>query len=392
MTERLNQTIDLLAELVGFETVSTASNLDLVDHVVEYLDHHGVKALLSKDERGEKANLLATIGPEVDGGIVLSGHTDVVPTTGQDWVTPPFEMVRRNGKLFGRGTADMKGFIACSLAVVPEFAASELRRPLHLAFSFDEEIGSRGAPILLGHLQEQPYWPAIAIVGEPTEMEIVSGHKGGFEMTTTIRGCEAHASDPRNGVNAIEYAARFIAFLQEIGRELEDETDVCSSFDPPWSTISVGRIEGGTARNIVAGECTFDWELRPLPGMDGKVVIDQIRAFVARELLPAMRARSPSAVIDTEVFSSLPGLERGSNMEAITLVRSLTGLNSDHVVPFGSDAGHFQEAGISTVLFGPGSIEQAHKSDEFIAISQIEACLGFLDRLRNWMVGPEWMD
>ena len=392
MTGRLNQTIDLLAELVGFETVSTASNLDLVDHVAGYLDHHGVKALLSKDEGDEKANLFATIGPEVDGGIVLSGHTDVVPTTGQDWATPPFEMVRRNGKLFGRGTADMKGFIACSLAAVPEFAASELRRPLHLAFTFDEEIGSRGAPILLGQLQEQPFWPAISIVGEPTEMEIVSGHKGGFEMTTTVRGWEAHASDPRNGVNAIEYAARIIAFLQEIGQELEDDADLYSPFDPPWSTISVGRIEGGTARNVVAGECTFDWELRPLPGVDGNVVIDRIRAFIARELLPEMRARLPSAEIDTQVFASLPGLERGPNMKAIALVRRLTGLNSDHVVPFGSDAGHFQEAGIPTVLFGPGSIEQAHKPDEFIAISQIEACLGFLDRLRNWMVGPEWME
>ena len=281
----------------------------------------------------------------------------------------------------------MKGFIACVLATVPEFLSSELERPLHLAFTFDEEIGSCGAPILLDGLRERPFVPAIAIVGEPTEMKIVSGHKGGFEMTTTIRGLEAHASDPRNGVNAIEYAARYIGFLRRVARELERDADVRSPFDPPYSTISVGRIEGGVARNIIAGSCTFDWELRPLPGVDGEAVIERIRMFAARNLLPEMRRSHPAAEIDTEIFAALPGLDRDRNAQAIDLIRHLTGLNSDRVVPFGSDAGHFQESEISTVLFGPGSIEQAHKPDEFIAISQLEACLGFLDRLRNWMVG-----
>ena len=387
MTTRLNRTIDLLAELVGFDTVSATSNLDLIDHVVEYLGRFGVSAQLSNDDLGEKANLFATIGPEIDGGIVLSGHTDVVPAAGQDWQTPPFRMTRRNGRLFGRGTADMKGFIACTLAAVPDFVSSELARPLHLAFTFDEEIGSCGAPILLDGLRERPFVPAIAIVGEPTEMKIVSGHKGGFEMTTTIRGLEAHASDPRNGVNAIEYAARYIGFLRQVSQELEKGADGKSPFDPPYSTISVGRIEGGVARNVIAGSCTFDWELRPLPGVDGEAVIERIRRFAAHHLLPEMRRTTPAAEIDTEIFAALPGLDRNRNAEAIDLIRHLTGLNSDRVASFGSDAGHFQESEISTVLFGPGSIEQAHKPDEFIAISQLEACLGFLDRLRNWMVG-----
>ena len=387
MTARLDRTIDLLAELVGFETVSAASNLKLIDFVVAYLGRFGVTVQLSSDDRGEKANLFATIGPEIDGGIVLSGHTDVVPVAGQDWKTPPFEMTRRNGYLFGRGTADMKGFIACALAAVPDFVSSELERPLHLAFTFDEEIGSCGAPILLDRLKEQPFTPAIAIVGEPTEMQIVSGHKGGFEMTTTIRGLEAHASDPRKGVNAIEYAARYIDFLRRVARELEKDADAQSPYDPPYSTISVGTIEGGVARNIIAGNCTFDWELRPLPGVDGEAVIERVRRFAARNLLPEMRRHCPSAEIDTEIFAALPGLDQGRNMEAIDLIRHLTGLNSDRVVSFGSDAGHFQNSEMSTVLFGPGSIEQAHKPDEFIAISQLEACLGFLDRLRNWMVG-----
>ena len=323
----------------------------------------------------------------MDNGIVLSGHTDVVPVDGQDWSTPPFEMVHRNGHLQGRGTADMKGFIACALAAVPAFLDADLKRPLHLALTFDEEIGSCGAPILLDQLAGQPYRPGIAIIGEPTEMRIVSGHKGGFEMTTRITGLEGHASDPRRGVNAVEYAARYISYLGEIARELEARSESGSMFDPPYSTISVGLIDGGTARNIIAGHCTFDWELRPMPGDDGEAVIDRVRDFAETELLPEMRRVDPDASIETEIAAALPGLDRVPDSPALELIRQLTGLNADNVVPFGSDAGHFQQAEISTVLFGPGSIEQAHKPDEFIAISQMEACLGFLDRLRAWMAG-----
>jgi acetylornithine deacetylase len=389
MTAALDRSVGLLGDLVAFESVSARTNLDLIGYVAAYLGDLGVSVLLSHDDSGEKANLFATVGPEVDGGIVLSGHTDVVPVDGQAWSSPPFEMVRRNGALYGRGTADMKGFIACALAQVPAFLEADLKLPLHLAFTFDEEIGSCGAPVLLDQLEGQPFKPGIAIVGEPTEMQIIAGHKGGYEMTTTIKGLEGHASDPRRGVNAIDYATRYIAHLHDVARELETRAAPESRFDPPWTTISVGRIEGGAARNIIAGHCRIDWELRPVPGDDGAAVIDGIRAFAEEELLSEMRRVDPDAQISTEIAAALPALDYRPESPAVALIRLLTGSNTQDVVPFGSDAGHFQRADISTVLFGPGSIEQAHKPDEFIAVDQLEVCLGFLDRLRDWMVDGE---
>lgn len=386
MSAALDRTVGLLGDLVAFESVSARSNLDLIGHVAAYLGDLGVSVLLSHDESGEKANLFATIGPEKDGGIVLSGHTDVVPVDGQDWSSPPFAMVRRADSLFGRGTADMKGFIACTLAQVPRFLEADLKLPLHLAFTFDEEIGSCGAPILLDQLKGQPFRPGIAIVGEPTEMRIIAGHKGGYEMTTVIKGLEGHASDPRRGVNAIDYATRYIEQLRRLARDLEARADPEALFDPPWTTISIGRIEGGAARNIIAGHCTIDWELRPIPGDDGEAIILAIRDFAKSELLPEMQRAAPDASICTEVAAAVPALDHRPGSPAVALVRALTGSNADDVVPFGSDAGHFQRADISTVLFGPGSIEQAHKPDEYIAVSQLGACLGFLDRLRDWMV------
>jgi acetylornithine deacetylase len=316
---------------------------------------------------------------------VLSGHTDVVPVENQDWQTPPFSLIEREGRLYGRGAADMKGFIACALAEAPAFAEANLTRPIHLAFTFDEEIGSCGAPILIEQVAEQPYRPSIVIVGEPTEMQVIDGHKGGYELTTTISGLEGHASDPTKGVNAVHIAARFIDHLDQRARELASHPDPETAFAPPYTTISVGAINGGTARNVIAGQCSFDWELRPLPGDDARAIITAIDAFAESELLPEMRAVHAAAAIETVLEASYPGLKQERSSEAVALIRSLTGLNSSDVVPFGSDAGHFQTAGMSTALFGPGSIDQAHKPDEFIAISQLEACLGFLDRLRDWM-------
>ncbi len=385
MRDRLHTAVALLGELVSFETVSARSNLDLINHIAAYLDDLGIEALLSHDESGQKANLFATIGPPIDGGIVLSGHTDVVPIDNQDWQTPPFSLIERDGRLYGRGSADMKGFIACALAQAPVFAESNLTRPIHFAFTFDEEIGSCGAPILIDQVAEQPYRPSIVIVGEPTEMQVIDGHKGGYELTTTITGLEGHASDPTKGVNAVHYAARFIDHLDRRARELAGAPDPDTAFSPPYSTISVGTMNGGTARNVIAGQCSFDWELRPLPGDDARAILAQIDAFAETELLPEMRAAHPAANIETVLEASYPGLKHDRNSEAVALIRSLTGINSSDVVPFGSDAGHFQAAGMSTALFGPGSIDQAHKPDEYIAISQLEACLGFLDRLRDWM-------
>jgi acetylornithine deacetylase len=385
MRDRLHKAVALLGELVSFETVSASSNLDLINHIASYLDDLGIASLLSHDESGQKANLFATIGPPIDGGIVLSGHTDVVPIDNQDWQTPPFSLIERDGRLYGRGAADMKGFIACALAQAPAFAEAGLTRPIHLALTFDEEIGSCGAPILIDQVAEQPYRPSIVIVGEPTEMQVIDGHKGGYELTTTISGLEGHASDPTKGVNAVHVAARFIGHLDRRARELASNPDPETAFAPPYTTISVGAINGGTARNVIAGQCSFDWEVRPLPGDDARAIIAQIDAFAESELLPEMRAVYPDAAIETVLEASYPGLKHDRNSAAVALIRSLTGLNSSDVVPFGSDAGHFQTAGMSTALFGPGSIDQAHKPDEYIAISQLEACLGFLDRLRDWM-------
>jgi len=385
MRDRLHTAVALLGELVSFETVSARSNLDLIEHIAAYLDDLGIAAQLSHDESGQKANLFATIGPPIDGGIVLSGHTDVVPIDNQDWQTPPFSLIERDGRLFGRGSADMKGFIACALAQAPAFAESNLSRPIHFAFTFDEEIGSCGAPILIDQVAGQPYRPSIVIVGEPTGMQVIDGHKGGYELTTRITGLEGHASDPTKGVNAVHVAARFIDHLDRRARDLASRPDPDTAFSPPYTTISVGAINGGTARNVIAGQCSFDWELRPLPGDDARAILAEIDAFAEAELLPEMRAGYDAAGIETALEASYPGLKHDRNSEAVALIRSLTGINSSDVVPFGSDAGHFQAAGMSTALFGPGSIDQAHKPDEYIAISQLEACLGFLDRLRDWM-------
>lgn len=389
MSDSLQKTVGLLGELVSFESVSALSNLDLIGYVAAYLGDLGVPVLLSHDDSGEKANLFATIGPETDEGIMLSGHTDVVPVDDQEWNSPPFEMTSQNGNLIGRGTADMKGFLACALAMVPDFLAADLKRPLHLAFTFDEEIGCLGAPILLEQIKAIPVKPAIAIVGEPTDLQIVAAHKGGFEMTTSITGLEGHASDPRRGSNAVEFAIRYVEHLRQVSAELERQAKADSLFDPPWTTINVGRIEGGTARNIIAGHCTFDWELRPMPGDDGEAIIAGIRDYADNELLPQMRKAAPNARIETRIAAGLPGLDFRPDSQAVGLIRALTGMEGAHAVAFGSDAGHFQHAGIATVLYGPGSIDQAHKPDEFIAVSQLEACLNFLGRLRNWMTGPE---
>ena len=381
----IESTMELLERLVGFETVSASSNLELVQFVEAYLAEHGIAASLSFDATGRKANVFATIGPHVDGGIVLCGHTDVVPVDDQRWNSEPFALMRRNGRLYGRGSADMKGFIACALAQVPAYLAAPLRLPMHLAFTFDEEVGSCGAPILVEQIRGLDYTPRIAIVGEPTEMRLISGHKGGYEMITTITGLEGHASDPRRGVNAISYATRFIARLDDIAEELAAQPVETSPFDPAYTTISVGTIHGGTARNVIPGTCSFDWEIRPVRSGDPPTILATMDAFVREELLPEMRARAPNADIATHLFAACPGLEHDPDSEAVALVRELTGLNATEVVPFGTDAGHLQQGGLSCVVFGPGSIEQAHKPDEFIAVDQLEACLRFLDRLREWL-------
>ncbi len=377
----LSATLEVLDRLVAFPSVSAAPNLDLVDYVRDYLARLDIQSNLSLDDSGTRANLHAVVGPKVDGGVALNGHTDVVPAEDDGWTDHPFTLVQRDGRLYGRGAVDMKGFLACCIGSAAALAAKPLKRPVHITMCYDEEIGGFGAPVLVADMARTGPRPALAIVGEPTEMSIICGHKGGLELRTEISGLAGHASDPRRGVNAIYFAARFIGRLEEMARELAASPVRGSPFDPPWSTISVGTIEGGVARNVIPGSCAFDWEIRPVPGDDGAAILAQAERYAYEELLPEMRAICPDADIRIETHALVPALDHEQAADAVEFVRGLTGLNDVSVVSFGTDAGHFCRAGISTVVFGPGSIEQAHKPDEFITVDQIAACLAFLDQL-----------
>jgi acetylornithine deacetylase len=381
MNDGVNAAIELLDRLVSFPSLPARPNLDLIGFLGEVLATHGVAFSLSHDETGGRANLHALIGPPVAGGVVLNGHTDVVPVEGQVWLSDPFRLSRRGGRLYGRGAVDMKGFLACMLAAVPLFQSVPLKRPVHLTFVYDEEIGGLGAPVLVSDMAAKAPPPAVAIVGEPTEMRIVAGHKGGHELRTEITGVAGHASDPRKGASAIVFAARYIARLEEMARELASHPRAGSPFEPPYSTVNVGTIRGGAARNIIADLCAFDWELRPIPGEDGPALLARIERFAEEELLLEMRAAAPGCAIRTVEEARVPALDPAEAAGAVALIGEITGLNSFDCVSFGTDAGHFCGAGISTAVFGPGSIERAHKPDEFIEEAEIAACLAFFDRL-----------
>jgi acetylornithine deacetylase len=372
---------DILGELIAFPTVSSEGNLELIAHAADLLSKVDARIAINLDETGSKANLFASLGPEENGGIILSGHTDVVPVDGQEWTGDPFVMDERDGKLFGRGTCDMKGFIACCLAMAPTFAASDLRRPLHFAFTYDEEIGCFGARALMDEIGRAGVRPAVAIIGEPTEMRVIEGHKGCFEYTTEFTGLEGHGSQPDLGVNAVEYSVRYVARLLDIGERLKKRAPEGSRFDPPWSTVQVGRMDGGAARNIIAGHCSVEWEMRPVEPEDATYVKKDIGSYVSEELLPAMRAISPEANIVTHTIGEIEGLRVMSESEAREIMCELTGDNDPQVAAFGTEAGLFQAAGISTVVCGPGSIAQAHKPDEFVSLDQMAACMEMLDKL-----------
>ncbi len=381
MDGRVANTIEILEHLVGFPTISGRPNGDIVDYCRDYLDAHGIASSLSFDETGERGNLYATIGPEVDGGVVLSGHTDVVPVEGQAWSNDPFTLVRQDDRLYGRGSVDMKGFLACVLGSVPILVAMNLQRPVHIAFSFDEETGGFGMPYMLDDMAAKAYRPAIVIVGEPTEMKIVSGHKGGYEMRTEITGFEVHSSNPSRGVSAISYGARLISKIDEMGRAFAANPYIGSPYDPPYATFNVGTITGGAVRNATAGWCTFEWELRPMPGEDGAAVIAEIEEFARTELLPQMRAIHPDADIKVITEAPVPALDNKNATAAVAFVCELTGLNGEDVVSFGTDAGYFSEKDYSTVVFGPGSIDRAHQPDEYIRVGELAQGLEFLEKV-----------
>lgn len=371
---------EMLAKLVGFNTISDRSNLELISFVEAYLAGHGIASTRVPDETGEKASLYAQIGPDVADGVVLSGHTDVVPVAGQPWETDPFTLTEKDGKLYGRGTCDMKGFIACALAAVPAMQAAALTRPIQLAFSYDEEVGCIAAPPLIEAMAGLPRAGAV-IVGEPTLMRVVTGHKSICELKTHIRGFEVHSSLMHTGVSAVMTAAEMIGWISaqtEANRAAAAGTAL--GYEPPWTTLHVGRIEGGTAHNITARDCTFSCDIRSLPTEPLEDWIARYRAEAAR-LSAKIAAVHPEAEITVTLSSAVPGCRPEENGTAEALARRLTGDNGAHVVSYATEAGQFQDGGYSTIVCGPGSIEQAHQPNEFIAASELAAGTAFMERL-----------
>ncbi|WP_315290567.1 acetylornithine deacetylase [Pseudomonas oleovorans] len=376
---------EMLAWLVGFPTVSRDSNLALIEFVRDYLETLGVACELDYNADRSKANLYARLGPDCAGGVVLSGHTDVVPVDGQNWTVPAFELTEQSGRLYGRGTADMKGFIACVLAAVPELLKVPLRVPVYLAFSYDEEVGCLGVRTLLEKIRQRPNPPAVCIIGEPTELKPVLGHKGKLAMRCQIHGAACHSAYAPQGVNAIEYAARMINRLGEIGQRLSAVERHDPRFDPPFSTVQTGLIQGGRALNIVPAECQFDFEVRALPSDDPQQVADELREYAEHELLPDMRRRSAASAIELTPLSAYPGLATDPNSAAADLLALIAGSREFGTVAFGTEGGLFEQAGIPTVICGPGSMDQGHKPDEFVTQQQLDACDAMLMRLRDWL-------
>ena len=377
----LERSIEILGELVAFPTVSADSNLALIDHAANLLADCGAKVDVIASPCGGKANLFATMGPERDGGILLSGHSDVVPVTDQDWQSDPFRLERREDRLFGRGTCDMKGFIAAVLARAPDFAAAVRDRPLHIALTHDEETGCIGAQHLAETLKARGIRPGVAIIGEPTEMRVIEGHKGCFEYATHFQGLEGHGSAPDKGVNAVEAAVRYVSLLLDLKDRLRGMAPGASPFDPPWTTVNVGAFHGGTVPNVIAPRAHVHWEMRPVQPSDAHFVKDHLRRFCDEELLPRMRAVYPEASIELEVLGEVAGLIPTEENEARRIVSELTGANGADVVAFGTEAGIFQAMGTDVVVCGPGSIEQAHKADEYLSLDQLGQCLRMLDAL-----------
>jgi acetylornithine deacetylase len=373
------QTLDLLARLVAFDSTTRNPNLPILAFVRDYLDGLGVSSITVDYEPG-KANLYATIGPAGPGGVVLSGHTDVVPVDGQAWSTDPFALAVRDGRAYGRGACDMKGFLACCLAAVPQFLAAPLKRPVHLAFSCDEEVGCRGVRPLIRHIRDHLPLPAAVIVGEPTSMGLVDAHKTAISYETVVTGHEAHSSLPNEGVNAIMVAAAVMGELNRLEAVMRSRGDPTGRFDPPWTSVHIGLVAGGTARNIVPKRCAFSWETRLLPGADPEEVPAAIAAFCA-PIAADMQRRYPGAGIETRLLNAVPGLKPDPGSPAERLTRLLTGANRAQAVAYATEAGLFQEAGMSAMICGPGSIEQAHKPDEFVTLADLDACNAMLVRL-----------
>ncbi|MEE3354366.1 MAG: acetylornithine deacetylase [Actinomycetota bacterium] len=389
----VDEALGLLDVLIAYDTVALTPNLDLIDDVRYRLETLGASVVLTYDDSGTKANLFATIGPNVNGGVVLSGHSDVVPVDPADWTTPPFTADRRHGRVYGRGAADMKGFVACVLAMAPTYAELDLTVPIHVALTFDEEDGFHGAPILLADLVERGVRPSAAIIGEPTGLRTVGAHKGCYEYRTMVTGMNGHSSAPAEAVSAVHYASRWISGLLGLADDLADRAPEPSPYNPPSTTFNVGTISGGQGRCVVADRCWFDWEMRPVQASDASFVKEYMAAVEAA-LLDEMRAVHPEAAIRTDVVCEIDGLEWRDASPALDLMRVLLadevaangGTLPVDVVAYGTEAGLFQAAGIPAVLWGPGDISVAHRPDEFVEVADLEVCLSLLARLGGHLV------
>jgi acetylornithine deacetylase len=373
--------LEMLAKLVSFDTESSKSNLPLMDFVESYLRSWNVPFVRMPNAAGDKAAIYATVGPQDRGGVVLSGHTDVVPVTGQAWTSDPFTLRVENGRAYGRGAVDMKAFDALALALVPEFQAAGLTTPIHIMLSYDEETTCLGVADAIRRMGQDLPMPTAAIVGEPTELAVVDAHKSVVTFMTTVHGFEAHSSKPYLGASAVMAAAELVCELNRIADEMMERGDPSGRFDPPYTTVHVGTINGGTARNIMAKICTFHWEFRGLPSLDPQEIPDRLDRFARDVVLKRLNRFGDFGRIETELEVAVPGLAPDPGSAAETLVKRLAGRNKTETVPFGTEAGHYQAAGIPTVVCGPGSINQAHQPDEYITLDEFEAGLAFMRRL-----------
>lgn len=389
MAGEVVDSVEMLRRLVAFDTTSRNSNLALIEYVQGYLKGHGIESKLVPSEDGKKANMFATVGPMAEGGVVLSGHTDVVPVDGQPWDTDPWTLtLKDDGKYYGRGTCDMKAFYAIALAMLPQILKAPLKKPIHFALSYDEEVGCVGVRGLIEQLSREGFRAAGVIVGEPTSMQVITAHKGKRSYRCTVHGREAHSALAPLGVNAIEYAARLITHIRHMADRMRQIESRDHGFDVPFTTLQTGTIRGGTALNIVPRECVFDWEFRYLPGADPDAIENEVRA-VAAALEPEMKKVAAEAGIEIRLVSDAPGSNAGDTDAVTRLAVALARNDRTAKVAYATEAGLFEKAGLPAIICGPGSIEQAHKPDEYCALDQLAQCEGFMDRLLERLCAGE---
>ncbi|GER05836.1 acetylornithine deacetylase [Iodidimonas muriae] len=375
--------LEIIKHLISFPTISHNSNMDLIAYVRELLAEHGITAQLFENPEGTKANLLASFGPRDTPGLLISGHTDVVPVLGQAWSRDPFEATIHEGRLFGRGACDMKGFIGLALALIPRLAKADLKVPVHLALSYDEEVGCAGVRSLVDHLAHLPVKPRFALVGEPTSMKIVTAHKGICVQRITITGKAAHSSLPDEGANALFAAGDLLGFLSKMATDLREIRD--ERFEPAFTSINIGQVSGGNAVNIIADHAVIDWEFRPIPEADPDALLAKIKDYAQSVVLPKLRATAPQSDIRFETIAQAPALDAAGSEDAEAVMRKLTGANESHAVSFTTEAGLFQKiSGIPAIVCGPGSIEQAHKPDEYVSLDQLGRAQRLLSALIDW--------